>query len=158
MKESIKRGFGFGITSGIITTLGLMIGLYAATNSRLAVLGGIITIAVADSLSDALGIHVSEEYAGKKHKEVWASTFSTFAFKFSTAAIFIIALFIFELKEAILMNIRLGIILLAISSFIVAKNRKEKVLKTFLEHLGIAIVVLLATYFLGNWISTWGTI
>ena len=28
MKPSIKIGFGFGITSGVITTLGLMIGLY----------------------------------------------------------------------------------------------------------------------------------
>ena len=158
MKISTKKGFGFGITSGIITTLGLMIGLYSATQSKLAVLGGILTIAIADSLSDALGMHVSEEYAGKKQKQIWQSTFSTFIFKFLTAAIFIIAIFVFPIKEAILMNIRLGIILLAISSFIIAKSRKENPIKTFLEHLVIAVVVMVITYFVGTWISGWSII
>ncbi len=61
MKHSFKVGFSFGLTSGIITTLGLMIGLYSGTNSQLVVIGGILTIAIADSMSDALGIHISEE-------------------------------------------------------------------------------------------------
>jgi len=51
----------FGLTSGIITTLGLIVGLHSGTHSKLAVIGGILTIAMADALSDALGIHVSEE-------------------------------------------------------------------------------------------------
>ena len=54
MKQSLKTGFSFGLTSGVITTLGLMVGLNAGTHSRLAVIGGIVTIAVADALSDAL--------------------------------------------------------------------------------------------------------
>ena len=60
MKQSLKTGFSFGLTSGVITTLGLMVGLHAGTHSRLAVIGGIVTIAVADALSDALGIHIPE--------------------------------------------------------------------------------------------------
>ena len=51
----------FGLTSGIITTLGLIVGLHSGTHSKLAVIGGILTIAMADAFSDALGIHVSEE-------------------------------------------------------------------------------------------------
>ena len=61
MKHSIKVGFSFGLTSGIITTLGLMIGLNSSTNSSIVVIGGILTIAIADSLSDAIGIHIAEE-------------------------------------------------------------------------------------------------
>ena len=61
LKHSIKIGVNFGLTSGIITTLGLMVGLHAGTNSRMIVIGGIVTIAIADAFSDALGIHVSEE-------------------------------------------------------------------------------------------------
>jgi len=52
MKRSFRIGFSFGLTSGIITTLGLMVGLYSSTNSQLVVIGGILTIAIADSLSD----------------------------------------------------------------------------------------------------------
>ena len=60
MKHSLRTGFCFGLTSGIITTIGLMAGLYSSTNSKFVV-GGILTIAVADAFSDALGIHISEE-------------------------------------------------------------------------------------------------
>ncbi|HID72702.1 TPA: hypothetical protein EYP38_02060, partial [Candidatus Micrarchaeota archaeon] len=74
MKRSIKTGFSFGLTSAIITTLGLMVGLNAGTHSSLAVIGGVITIAIADSLSDALGIHVSTEALNKySDKEIWES-------------------------------------------------------------------------------------
>ncbi|KKK69804.1 hypothetical protein LCGC14_2930360, partial [marine sediment metagenome] len=52
MKHTIKTGFSFGLTSGIITTLGLMVGLSSGTKSRLAVIGGVLIIAIADSLSD----------------------------------------------------------------------------------------------------------
>ena len=59
MEHSLKVGFSFGITSGIITTLGLMVGLNSSTNSKVAVIGGILIIAIADAFSDALGIHIS---------------------------------------------------------------------------------------------------
>jgi hypothetical protein len=66
MKASIKKGFSFGLTSSIITTLGLIVGLHSSTHSKLIIVGGILIIAVADALSDALGIHISEE-AENKH-------------------------------------------------------------------------------------------
>lgn len=81
MKHSIKVGFSFGLASGIVTTLGLMVGLNSSTNSKLAVVGGILTIAIADALSDAMGIHVTEEVQNKySEKEIWESTFTTFLF------------------------------------------------------------------------------
>ncbi|PIU42967.1 MAG: hypothetical protein COS98_00120, partial [Parcubacteria group bacterium CG07_land_8_20_14_0_80_35_11] len=78
MKHSLRVGFSFGLTSGIITTLGLMVGLHSGTHSKIAVIGGILTIAIADAFSDALGIHISEE-SEEKHteKEIWESTIST---------------------------------------------------------------------------------
>jgi len=59
IKHSLKTGFSFGLTSGIITTLGLIVGLNSSTRSKLVVLGGILIIAIADAFSDAFGIHVS---------------------------------------------------------------------------------------------------
>jgi len=91
MKHSFKVGFSFGLTSGIITTLGLMVGLNSSTHSRLVVIGGILTIAIADSLSDAMGIHVSEESENRHTtKEIWESTLCTFFCKFIVASSFII--------------------------------------------------------------------
>ena len=102
-KHSFLVGFSFGLTSGIITTLGLMVGLHSSTHSRLAVIGGILTIAVADALSDALGIHISEESENKhSHKEIWEATISTFLSKFIFTLTFIIPVLLFKLPTAIM--------------------------------------------------------
>jgi VIT1/CCC1 family predicted Fe2+/Mn2+ transporter len=78
METSVRKGFSFGLTSGIITTLGLMVGLHSSTHSRIAVIGGILAIAIADAFSDAIGMHISEESERKhKPKEIWRATFST---------------------------------------------------------------------------------
>ena len=83
MEHSLKTGLSFGSSSGIITTLGLMVGLYSGTGSRMVVIGGILIIAVADAFSDAAGIHMAEEAENKHtHKQIWLATFFTFLFKF----------------------------------------------------------------------------
>ena len=59
--DGARTGLFFGATSGVITTIGLIVGLNSGTQSITAVLGGILVIAVADAMSDALGIHLAEE-------------------------------------------------------------------------------------------------
>ena len=101
MKRAFKIGFSFGIPSGIVTTLGLMVGLNSITQSYLVVIGGILTIAIADSFSDALGIHFAQESENHvSHRDVWKSTVFTFLSKFIFSSIFIIPVLIFELTIA----------------------------------------------------------
>ena len=155
MKHSVKTGFSFGLTSGIITTLGLMVGLHSGTHSKLAVTGGIFIIAIADAFSDALGIHVSEE-AENKHvtKEIWQSTISTFVSKFVFALTFIIPILLFELSTAIVVSVLWGLSVLGILSFSIAKQQKAKPWKVVIEHLIIALVVIVITHYVGDWISS----
>jgi len=154
MKKSLKIGICFGITSGIITTLGLMVGLTAGTNSRLAVIGGILTIAIADAFSDALGIHISEE-SDKKNSEkaIWESTIATFLAKFVFAMTFVVPVLLFSLQTAIFTNIIWGLSALSVLSYIVAKQQHESKFKAVSEHLGIAILVIISTYYVGEWIA-----
>ena len=131
-----------------------MIGLYSGTHSKLAVLGGILTIAIADAISDALGIHVSEESENKHTgKEIWESTISTFFSKFIFAATFIIPVLLFELSTAIVVSVIWGLSLLSILSFSIAKKQKGNPWKAVAEHLIIAVVVIVATYYVGDWIG-----
>jgi VIT1/CCC1 family predicted Fe2+/Mn2+ transporter len=155
VKHSIKTGLTFGATSGIITTLGLMVGLHSGTHSKLVVMGGIITIAIADAFSDALGIHVSEE-AENKHsaREIWESTISTFLFKFTFAFTFIIPVYFLELSTAILVSVTWGLLLLSILSCRLALGQNKEPWKIVLEHLVIAVMVITITHFVGDWVSS----
>jgi len=154
MKHSLRVGFSFGLTSGIITTLGLMVGLYSSTNSRLVVIGGILTIATADAFSDSMGIHISQESENRHTvKEVWESTFFTFLCKFVFSAIFIIPVMVLELKAAIIISVIIGLYLLFLISLNLARKQNIKPWKVIVEHLTIAIVVIILTHYIGYWLS-----
>ncbi len=151
MNLSVKKGVGFGLTSGIITTLGLIVGLNSGTQSALVVIGGIIIIAVSDALSDALGIHVSEE-AENVHsaKEIWQATIFTFLAKFIFALTFVVPILAFSLPIAVGICIGWGILVLIIANYLMAKNNHHHPLPVIAEHLIIAILVIVASYFIGN--------
>jgi VIT1/CCC1 family predicted Fe2+/Mn2+ transporter len=155
MKRSLRVGFSFGLTSGVITTLGLIVGLDAGTNSRLAVIGGIITIAIADTFSDALGIHVSQESENEhSQKEVWESTLSTFLSKFIFALTFLIPILIFKLSTGVIISVIWGLLLLIILNYNIARREKINPIKVIKEHLLIAIIVIILTYFIGKLIAS----
>lgn len=151
MKYSIKKGLGFGLTSGIITTLGLIVGLNSGTHSKAVVLGGILVIAIADALSDALGMHISEE-ANKPNKtrEIWESTFSTFIFKLIFAATFIIPILLFRLEVAVVISVIWGLMLISVFSFWISKRNKIKAMKAVIEHLVIAVLVIILSNLVGK--------
>ncbi|HET6845394.1 MAG TPA: hypothetical protein VFH29_01085 [Anaerolineales bacterium] len=153
MRASLKMGFSFGLTSGVITTLGLMVGLHAGTHSMPAVLGGILTIAVADALSDALGIHIAEE--SKNHgntKEVWASTMATFTAKFVIAGTFSIPVLFMPLDLAIAASLVWGFSLLAMLSYFLARAQAVPSWKVIGEHVAIGLCVVVITHYLGEWV------
>jgi len=154
INHSLKTGFSFGLTSGIITSLGLIVGLYASTDSRLVVLAGILTIAIADAFSDALGIHISEESEGTHtSKEIWQSTISAFLTKFLCALTFAVPILLFSFSIAIIVSVIWGLILLIIFNFYLAKIQKKAPWKIIAEHLIIAFIVIVATHYLGTWIN-----
>ncbi|MBU2590008.1 MAG: VIT1/CCC1 transporter family protein [Nanoarchaeota archaeon] len=154
MNHSLEVGFSFGLTSGIITTLGLMVGLNSGTHSQMVVLGGILTIAIADAFSDALGIHVSEESENKhSKKEIWLSTTSTFLTKFLSALTFAIPVLLFKLSTAIIISIIWGFSLITLLSYRLAKKQNEKPFNIIGEHVLIGTIVVIATHYVGKLIS-----
>ena len=154
MKQSLKTGISFGLTSGIITTLGLIVGLSATTNSRITVIGGILTIAVADAMSDAMGIHIAEEAKRRNTvREIWESTISTFITKFTFALSFILPILFLPLDIAIIVSVAWGLLLLGAFSFYIAKIQRESAGRIITEHLLIAILVVLTTNYIGSKIN-----
>lgn len=53
--------FSFGITSAIITSLALIVGLDQVSDPKMSIIGALMLLAVADNISDSLGIHIYRE-------------------------------------------------------------------------------------------------
>jgi VIT1/CCC1 family predicted Fe2+/Mn2+ transporter len=150
-----RTGVFFGATSGVITTVGLIAGLYAGPESVVAVLGGIFVIAVADALSDALGIHLAEEANPESTSEhIWAATFSTFYTKFIVAISFAVPILWLPLDTAVFVSMGWGLVVIALLSCLLARAQQHPILPVVLEHLGIAIAVIIISYYIGIWVHT----
>lgn len=154
MRNPLRVGFGFGLTSGIITTLGMIIGLNAATHSESAVVGGILTVAFADAFSDALGIHITEESNGKmSQNHTWRATISTFVSKITFALSFVIPFTLLNYDSAVLVSIIWAAIVIAIFSYFIGKQRGDNPMNAVVEHLTISAIVVIITQLLGAFIS-----
>jgi VIT1/CCC1 family predicted Fe2+/Mn2+ transporter len=151
VKKSFKVGVSFGMVSGVLTTLGLLIGLGVSTQSKTAVIGGILTIAIADALSDAFGVHLSQEASGDSStKHVWEATISTFLSKFIFALTFLIPVYFLNIKYAIVVSSLWGLFLISLLSILISKgmDKKERV-GVVLEHFVLFLLVVLSSYFIG---------
>lgn len=159
--HQLITGISFGLTSAVITSLGMIVGLYSATSSKLAVVAGIIIMAVADGLSDAVGLHMAEEAEvekGKaKHtpKEIWLTTLFTFLSVCGFSLTFAVPILIFPLKIAVFLAIGWGILLLILLNFYTAKIKKESPIKIISEHILLTLFVIIISYLIGNLIAMW---
>ena len=154
LSSGVRTGLYFGATSGVITTIGLITGLNAGTGSVVAVLGGIFVIAIADSMSDALGIHLAEESNPETtHGHVWAATISTFLNKFFFALSFAVPLLLLPLEQAVVVSLLWGMLVITVLSYFLARAQDGSPIMIIGEHLGIAIVVVVLSHLIGVWVS-----
>ncbi|MCI0516251.1 MAG: hypothetical protein L0Y45_00295 [Woeseiaceae bacterium] len=152
--KGARTGVFFGATSGVITTIGLIVGLYSGTRSLVAVLGGILVIAVADAMSDALGIHLAQEAdPDSTHEHVWIATVSTFLTKLFVAASFALPLLWLPLSVAVFVSVGWGLVVIAALSAWLARVQQAATLPVVAEHVGIAIAVVGISHFIGVWVN-----
>lgn len=153
--DGARTGLFFGATSGVITTIGLIVGLNSGTRSITAVLGGILIIAVADAMSDALGIHLAEEAnPDTDHAHVWSATIMTFLTKFIFSISFAVPLLLLPLGPAVTASVIWGLVVIVVLSYFLAKSQDEPPLNIIGEHVGIAVLVLVFSHYIGVWVAT----
>lgn len=154
MKNALKTGISFGLTSAVITTLGLMTGLHSGTGSKNIIIGGILTISIADAFSDALGIHVAEESKNSHTtRQIWGATLATFVTKFFFSLTFVIPVLLLPLSTAMVVSLIWGFSTLAALSLFMAKSQGEAPWKIVGEHLLIAAIVIVITHWVGDGVA-----
>ena len=114
--------------------------------------------AVADAMSDALGIHVAEESKNSGQAgEIWESTLATFAAKLVIAGTFAVPVLFMPLDVAIAASLAWGLSLLAMLSYALARAQQVAPWKVIGEHVVIGLCVVTMTHYLGEWVrATFG--
>jgi len=159
MLERIKKQtrlyqtrFSFGSSSAIITNLGLIIGLDTSPNARLSIIASILVIALADNISDSFGIHVYQESEMLSRTEVWISTSTNFLTRLFVSLVFILFIFFLPMNIAVICSLVFGLSLLAFISYIIARDEEVNPYQAIIEHLGIALIVIVLSEFVGKWL------
>lgn len=157
--HQLITGISFGLTTAVITSLGMIVGMHSATSSKLAVVAGIVVMAIADGLSDAVGLHTAEEAevenGRRKHtsKEIWLTTLFAFISVSGFTLTFAIPILLFSLETAVFLAIAWGILLLILLNFYIAKIRKENPTKLISEHILLAIFVVIVSHVVGSLVA-----
>jgi vacuolar iron transporter family protein len=149
IKTDLTR-YSFGGTSAIITNLALITGLNTAVNARLSIVGSLLVIALADNVSDTLGIHIYQESEGRKPLNIWISTVTNFLSRLFISLGFVLIITILPLNIATIISTVYGLLVLSVISYIIAVNKKINPLQSVFEHLIIAVIVIFISKYLGG--------
>ena len=144
--------FSFGATSAIITNLGLISGLWTGIHAKLEIIGAMLLIAIVDNISDSVGIHIYQESELLNTKEIWISTFTNFFTRIFVSSTFIFLVIFLPIKLAVACSLIWGLLLLALLSYTIAKNEEISPYMAMLEHIGIAIVIIVLSNYIGKFV------
>ena len=143
------RNYSFGATSAIVTSIGLIIGLDAATAARTTILGGLLIVAIADNLTDSLSVHIYQESERLEPKAAFRTTLINFATRLGLSLSFVLLMIILPLRVAVAASMLWGLVLLTVVSYAVARSRQLPVLREIAKHVAVAAVVMLASKIIG---------
>jgi VIT1/CCC1 family predicted Fe2+/Mn2+ transporter len=147
------KEFSFGATSAIITSVAVIIGLSKTVNAKINIISALLIIAIADNISDSFGIHMHQECQRESAKEVNRITIFNFISRLIIILIFIAVILLIPMTFAVIFSVLFSAVILIILSYYISKNQKTNPYKAILQHLIIAIIVIIASFILREVIS-----
>ena len=151
-KRPYQTKITFGVTSAVITNLALITGLNTLTHPKSGIIGSILVIALADNLSDSMGIHLYLESERIRGKEVWLSTLTNFLARLCISLSFILLIGFLPIQTAVNCSIIWGLAVLAVMSYVIEHKRGTNPFREALVHLGLAILVITGSHFAGGFL------
>jgi vacuolar iron transporter family protein len=152
MQKLKLQKYIFGATSAIITNLAIVTGLHSSVNAKTSIIGSLLVIALADNISDSLGIHIYQETEDIQKKEVWIGTFTNFLARLLVSIGFILIVFFLPIEMAVTTSIIYGLLTLALFSYMIAKMKGLNPVSAIFEHIVIATIVIILSKYMGEWI------
>jgi len=154
-KSEFKKleNYILGSSAAIITNVGLIVGLGSAWANKGPIIGGLLTFALADNISDSLGIQLYKESEGFGKRLSTLATALNFLSRLLVSFSFIAVVLIFPTSRAIIVSIVWALLLLTIVSYLVTRINHENSIKEILKHVLIAIIVIVVSRYVGDLIG-----
>ncbi len=112
----------------------------------------LLIAALADNLADALSIHVFQESEQLDKKAALTGTVTNFFTRLLLCISFVPLVGLLPLAHVAVVSIVWGMLLLAILTCLVARERKVKPFPEVVKHLVVAVVIITASMTTGHWI------
>lgn len=142
----------YGGTAAIVTSMGLIVGLGVAAQSRAAIVSSLLLVAIADNLTDSLAIHIYQESEQLEARHAFRSTVFNFLARFVVASSFVFLAFLLPPPLLVPIALGWGVVLLGALTFLVARSRGARPAPEVAKHLGVALLVIVASRLIGTWI------
>lgn len=140
--SALKFGLSYGATSGVITSLGLLVGLCITTNSKGVIFAGLLTIAFADALSDGLGIHISQKSTNQSKKEINIETFAAIFTKMILGLSFMVPLIFLPIITTVVIDFVWGLAVIIFLSYKIEKHSKRKTISVIVGNVLLTLFVI----------------
>ena len=143
------KNYIFGSAAAIITNISLIVGLGSAGQGRGPILGGLLTIAIADNISDSLGIHLYKETEGVGQKLSVLATLLNFTARLVVCVSFIAIILIFSPAQAIPIAIVWGLLLIVTLSYLINRSHNRHSVWEIAKHVLVALAVIVMSRYAG---------
>jgi len=142
-----------GSSAAIITNVSLIVGLGSAHSGKGPILGGLLTIALADNISDSLGIHLYKESEGSGERLSSLATVLNFLSRLLVSFSFVAIVVMLPTSQAILIGIVWALLLLTFISYLITRRNHENSVLEIIKHVLVAVIVIGLSHVVGNLIA-----
>src|SRR5512136_2176725 len=100
----------FGGTAAIVTSVALIFGLDAATATKSTIVSGLLIVALADNLTDALSMHIYQESERQlPTREAFVATVSNFVARLLLSMTFVLLVVVLPTAAAVVASAAWGL-------------------------------------------------
>ena len=156
MNASTLQGIFFGLTEGTVTTMGIIMGMFASAPFKKAIIGAVVAATVSDTFGDSVGIFYSEKARNVENvnSNPLNVVYSLIVFKLLISLLYLLPIIYFtNLKYGVIGSMLLSGFVIVNSLNHLAKRRKKDVRNFVIKNSFIIFTVILITYTIGTIIN-----
>ena len=147
--KSFRQGVSFGIVSSAMTVLGMSLGMWSSDGRRKAIVAAIIGLAISNSFADGFSMYMGSYARGDSGKQALTTSLLTAGTELFLPFMFLIPLYMFKVRTAIILNGLFGVLLVAGTGLYVSEINKEsnvEKISSAVMYIAVTMVIMAATY------------